>query len=267
MRNIYWLTGLPCSGKTTIGKELAKHLYAPLLDGNALRAISGNYDFSVEGRTRHMQLVGYFANMMSRYTDVIVSLVSPLRSVREDLKQSFPNMYEIYVKCDLSVCRQRDVKGQYSEALQGKIKNFTGVQDTFEEPLHPHVTVETDKQSLDDCVKKILQLKDFGQKALLIGRWQPLHEGHRWLVEKVIEKGYKVILGIRHTPITEINPFSVEDRISMIQRTFGNEVDFLVIPDIAGIFYGRNVGYTVEELKPPEEIAKISATEIRGRIR
>ena len=264
MKNIYWLTGLPCSGKSTIGKELARRLYAPLLDGNMLRTVSGNNDFSVEGRTRHMQFVGYIANMMSTYTDVVVSLASPLRDVREELKKMYPNLYEIYVKCSLAVCQQRDVKGQYSQALQGKIEHFTGVQDSYEEPLQPHITVETDKECLEDCVKKILQLKDFKRKALIIGRWQPLHEGHHWLVEKVTERGYGVILGIRQTPINKANPFSVEERISMIRTMFGNSVDVLVLPDIAGIFYGRNVGYIVEELKPPEDIAKISATKIRG---
>lgn len=171
MRNIYWLTGLPCSGKTTIGKELSRHLiYAPLLDGDALRVMNGNNDFSLEGRARHMKFVGYIANLMSNYTDVVVSLVSPLRNVREELKNTYPNLYEIHVKCSLAVCQQRDVKGQYSQALQGNIKNFTGVQDSYEEPLHPHVTVETDKESLEECVRKILQLKEFKPKALLIGR-------------------------------------------------------------------------------------------------
>ncbi len=83
-------------------------------------------------------------------------------------------------------------------------------------------------------------------KALLIGRWQPLHEGHKWLIEQVQKKGQDVVLGIRHTPIDASNPYSVQERIEMIREIFGNSVDYVILPDTAGVYYGRDVGYEVE---------------------
>lgn len=263
MKKIYWLTGLPCSGKSTIAKELARHLNAEVLDGDEIRAITNNNDFSKEGRARHMKHVAATAYLLSKYTNIVVALVSPLRNVREEIKKKYPNVYEIYLKCDTSVCRRRDTKGMYGKAMRGEIVNFTGVQQKYEEPLNPDMTVRTDKDPVGKCVHQILALHDSKPKALLIGRWQPLHKGHEWLIRKVQSKGHGVVLGIRHAPIDEANPYSVQERIEMIRKKFGESVDYVVLPDIAGVYYGRDVGYEVEELKPPEDIAAVSATKIR----
>lgn len=267
MRQTYWLTGLPCSGKSTIAKELARHLNAEVLDGDEIRAIANNDDFSREGRAEHMKSVAAMAYLLSKHTSVVVALVSPLNDVREEIKKKYKNMYEIYLKCDLSVCQKRDVKGMYGKAMRGEIVNFTGVDDEYEEPLNPDLIVRTDKYSVGECVRQILSLHDSKPKALLIGRWQPIHKGHKWLIEQVQQKGHDVVLGIRHTPIDESNPYSIMERIGMIRKTFGDSVDYVVLPDIVGIYYGRDVGYEVEELKPPREIALIRAAEIRSKIR
>jgi len=265
MRKIYWLTGLPCSGKSTIARELARNIYAEVLDGDEIRAISNNNDFTMEGRVRHMKSVAAMAYKLSKYVSVVVALVSPLREVREELKKKYPNMCEIYVKCDIETCKKRDVKGMYEKAIRGEIENFTGVQDRYEEPLNADITIDTGKSSPEECVKQILKLHENKPKALLIGRWQPLHEGHKWLVNEAGKRAEGVVIGIRHTPISESNPYSVQERIEMIQEMFGDSVDYLVLPDISGVYYGRGVGYEVAELKPPEEIAAISATKIRAR--
>lgn len=266
MKKIYWLTGLPCSGKSTIAEELSRHLNAEILDGDQIRAITNNNDFSREGRANHIKSVAAMANLLSKYTHVVVALVSPLRSVREEVKMKYPNVYEIYLKCDLRVYRARDVKGMYARAMKGEIDNFTGVQDQYEEPLNPDMMLRTDDNSIDECVKEILTLHDCERKGLLIGRWQPLHEGHKWLVEQVQKKGHNVLLGIRQTPIDNANPYSVQERIDMIREMFGDSIDYVVLPDISGIYYGRDVGYEVEELEPSEKIAAISATEIRSKV-
>ena len=263
MKKIYWLTGLPCSGKPTIAKELARHFYAEILDGDNIRTITNNNDFSKEGRAKHMRSVAAFAFILSKYADVVVALVSPLRSVREELKKNYPNLYEIYVKCDLEKCKERDLKGMYAKAESGEIDNFTGVQAEYEEPLNPDVVVRTDKESVEQCVKQILGLHDRRPKALLIGRWQPFHAGHMWLVDEAKKRGHEVVIGIRHTPIDEKNPYSVHERMEMVKKILGDSVDCLVLPDIAGVYYGRGVGYEVAELKPPSGIAAISATKIR----
>ncbi len=263
MKKIFWLTGLPCSGKTTIAKELAKHLYAEILDGDEIRAIVGNTDFSKDGRAKHMRSVAAFAATLSKYANVVVALVSPLREVREEIKKEYPNLREIYVKCDLEKCKERDCRGMYAKAERGEIDNFTGVQAEYEEPLNPDIVVRTDKDSVEQCVKHILRLYDSKPKALLIGRWQPFHEGHRWLVDEARKRGHGALIGVRHTPIDEKNPYSAHERLEMIKKALGDSVDCIVLPDIAGVYYGRDVGYEVAELKPPSNIAAISATKMR----
>lgn len=266
MNKIFWLTGLPCSGKTTIAKELAKHLNAEILDGDEIRSMTDNNDFSKESRAKHMKSVAAIAFILSKHVNVIVALVSPLRDVREEIKKKYSNMKEIYLKCELSVCKNRDIKGMYAKAMREEITDFTGVQSEYEEPLSPDLIIRTDKSDVDKCVKKIMTLDENSPKALLIGRWQPLHKGHEWLVKEIQKKGHDVVLGIRHTQIDAANPHSVQERIDMIRRMFGDSVGYVVLPDISGVYYGRNVGYEVQELKPPEEIAAVSATRIRSKI-
>lgn len=263
MKKIFWLTGLPCSGKSSIANELSRHIYAEILDGDNIRNLTENHNFSEEHRTTHMMYVAAMAHYISKHANVIVSLVSPIRSVRESIKKKYSNLYEIYVKCPLEICQKRDVKEMYAKAMSGKIGNFTGVQEEYEEPLDPKIIVRTDKNSIDECVNQILTLYDNKPKALLIGRWQSLHEGHKWLIEEVKKKGHEVIMGIRHTPINEENPYSVQERIRMIRDMFGDSIDIIALPDIVGVYYGRRVGYEVKELEPSKEISNISATKIR----
>lgn len=261
---IFWLTGLPCSGKTTIARQLSRHLNATVLDGDDIRKIMNNNDFSEKGRAQHMRSVAYIASLLSQNTNVVVALVSPLKKAREELKQRYPNILEIYIKCDIQVCKNRDVKGLYKKAINGEITNFTGVQVSYEPPFSPDLVVETDKLSVKECVEKILALYDWNPKALIIGRWQPFHKGHKWLVDRVKSFGHKPIIGIRHTRINEKNPYSVQERIEMIKEVLGKNAEYVVLPDIAGVYYGRDVGYEVREIIPPKSIGAISGTKLRN---
>lgn len=157
MYKIFWLTGLPCAGKTTIANELAKQIHAEILDGDELRRIIRNTDFSLEGRTKHTLSVAEFASMLSKYNNVIVSLVSPIKAVREEIKAKYLNVSEIYVYADVDTCKKRDVKGMYKLALEGKIRNFTGVDDVYEEPGAATTKVDTTQMNLQECVQHILQ--------------------------------------------------------------------------------------------------------------
>ena len=162
-KTIFWLTGLPCSGKTTIAKELARRISAEILDGDDIRKINDNQDFTPEGRKKHMLSVAELAYRFSKYTKVIVALVSPIRAVREEIKAKYHNVKEIWIKCDLEECKKRDVKGMYAKALKGEIKNFTGVSAPYEEPdvernkYHTHTTfVDTEVFDVEQCVDVIL---------------------------------------------------------------------------------------------------------------
>ncbi len=99
--------------------------------------------------------------------------------------------------------------------------------------------------------------------ALFIGRWQPFHNGHKYLIDQALAKGENVCVAIRNTEISHKNPFTVEQRTEMIQRVYGNKVEVAVIPDIKSINIGRKVGYDVNRIDPPCDIAKISGTNIR----
>ena len=105
--------------------------------------------------------------------------------------------------------------------------------------------------------------------ALYVGRWQPFHRGHQWLVEQQLNQGKNVLLAIRDVPPDENQPFAAEQVKSMIEVLYrGNDrVKAIIIPDIESINYGRGVGYQVIEHKPDENTCRISATEIRRSIR
>ncbi len=100
------------------------------------------------------------------------------------------------------------------------------------------------------------------------GRWQPLHNGHMALLEQALGEGKNIWIAVRDTEISENNPYSTEQRIEMIKRTFGDlygkKIIATSIPDIEGIRYGRGVGYKVEAVEMPKNIEEISATNIRA---
>jgi cytidyltransferase-like protein len=105
------------------------------------------------------------------------------------------------------------------------------------------------------------------KRALFIGRWQPFHLGHEWLIRNKLDQNIPVMIAIRDIPPDEFNPYTVGETQAMIQRAFkGDDVKIIVIPDIESVNWGRGVGYEVNEFKPPEDIKRISATEIRRQI-
>lgn len=164
-----WFTGLPCSGKTTIAKEVKKRLEeqnvdVELLDGDTIRDYIRNKDFSKEGRNKHLRYIALMARLLSKRNVVVLcSFVSPYRENRDFAREINDNFIEVYVKTPIEVCIQRDVKGMYKKALAGEIKGFTGIDDPYEEPHNPEVLVETDKESLEESVEKVLnKLREVG---------------------------------------------------------------------------------------------------------
>jgi adenylylsulfate kinase len=163
MKQIFWLTGLPCSGKTTIAKELAKKINAEILDGDDLRANMKNSDFSEEGRKKHMLNIAWIASLLSKHTNVIVSLVSPIKSVREEIMDKYPNTTMLYCYASLEECEKRDVKGMYKLARAGKITNFTGIDAEYEVgnykrgESHRHYYMDTELWTVEECVAFIVE--------------------------------------------------------------------------------------------------------------
>jgi len=110
------------------------------------------------------------------------------------------------------------------------------------------------------------------QWSLFIGRWQPLHEGHKQLFRQVIDEGGKVCVAIREVEIDDKNPFTSHDIMLNVAKEMETEIQagklkVITIPDICSVEFGRGVGYDIIEHIPPQEIAEISATKIRENLR
>ena len=155
------MTGLPCSGKTTILKKLQESIpNLAMLDGDELREWFSPKDFSKAGRDEHNKKVAHLAKLLLKHkVPVGVSLVSPYIENRETARKVIDagdKFSEVYVKCSLGKCEDRDVKGMYKKARAGEIKNFTGIDDPYEAPDNADLTIETDNESLDDSANNII---------------------------------------------------------------------------------------------------------------
>ena len=110
------------------------------------------------------------------------------------------------------------------------------------------------------------------QYSLFIGRWQPWHQGHRWLIDQRLKEGKNVCIAIRDVETSEKQPWSAKDIKSNIKYELRDlikegRIKVIIIPDIESVNYGRGVGYNVIEHEPPEMIKRISATDIRAGLR
>jgi adenylylsulfate kinase len=164
---VVWLTGLPGSGKTTIARNLAPKLKelglkVELFDGDEVRKqLSPDLGFTKKDRELHAKRVVYLCKILARNGVVsIVSLISPYREFRAFARTEIGDFVEVYVKASLQECIKRDPKGLYKKALNGEITDLTGLQDVYEEPEHPEVTVETEKESVDTSADKIIERLD-----------------------------------------------------------------------------------------------------------
>jgi adenylylsulfate kinase len=167
---VLWMTGLPCSGKTTIVKELQKDVpNLAMLDGDELREWFSPKDFSKAGRDEHNKKVAHLAKLLLKHgVPSAVSLVSPYIENRESAKgivNSGDQFAECYVKCSVEKCEERDVKGMYAKARAGEIKGFTGIDDPYEEPPNPDLLIDTEHETLEESAGKI---KDYLKSKNLI---------------------------------------------------------------------------------------------------
>jgi len=159
MRTI-WLTGLPCSGKTTIALELKRKYFKDyvLLDGDTIRNFIHNNDMSMEGRKLHLSYISYMCRLLNdQNCGVICSFVSPTNDIRETIDGIVGNekIMNVWVKCSKQECIKRDVKGMWKKAIDGQIKNFTGWDGEWDDPNNSDIVIETDKNDLETCCEKI----------------------------------------------------------------------------------------------------------------
>ena len=166
---VVWLTGLSGAGKSTIATELENELFhhginTYVLDGDNVRhGLCGDLGFSPKDRSENIRRVGEVAHILSDAGLVVITtFISPYRDDRERVRNIVEGDFvEVFVKCPIDVCAQRDPKGLYKKAKAGEIKEFTGLTAPYEEPIKPELTLDTSKQSVAESVTQVIDyLKD-----------------------------------------------------------------------------------------------------------
>lgn len=272
-----WLTGIPCSGKTTIARELDKLLAnSVVLDGDDLRAtyLGQDVGFSAKDRFKHILRMGEIAKLfVDNGTYAICAFVSPDRKARDKVRKLFKegDFIEVFVDADANECARRDVKGMWARALRGEIDNFTGFDGPYDVPKYPEIILNTEELSVVDCVTLLVDEIGYYKEpaCMFIGRWNGVfHNGHDYIIQQKLNEGKRVRLAIRDVRPDDSNPWSAKEVKEMIDYRFKDNpnVDSIIIPDVESVEYGRGVGYEVNEIKVDKEIAGISGTKLRQMI-
>ena len=165
-----WFTGLSGAGKSTLANLLAaelrkRGLRVEILDGDEVRTnLSKGLGFSKEDRDTNIKRIGYVCKLLSRNGVVAISAaIAPYKEIRDLNRAQIGSFIEVYVKCSIEELTRRDVKGLYKKALTGELQNFTGVSDPYEPPTSPEVLVDSERQTVEESLKSILDyLKQHG---------------------------------------------------------------------------------------------------------
>ncbi len=173
---VLWFTGLSGSGKSTLARIVERKLFelgshTMLLDGDNVRhGLCGDLGFSDVARTENIRRVGEVSRLFFESgTITLCTFISPFRADRDFVRQLIvPGRFvEVYVKCDIEVCKRRDPKGLYQKALAGTIPGFTGIDSPYEEPDNPELVVETDLRTADELAGQIID--SLRERGILAG--------------------------------------------------------------------------------------------------
>ncbi|HEX5336916.1 MAG TPA: adenylyl-sulfate kinase [Gallionella sp.] len=177
---ILWITGLSGSGKSTLAQAVEAHLHRMgcrtfVLDGDNVRhGLCGDLGFSEADRTENIRRVGEVAGLfMQAGVIVLAAFISPFRADRDKVRAMVQpgEFVEIYCRCPLDVCEQRDVKGLYRKARAGQIAQFTGISSPYQAPDAPELVLDTAQSSLSECVDRVIAMlaQDGGALGLKAG--------------------------------------------------------------------------------------------------
>lgn len=164
---VIWITGLSGSGKTTIAKGLEMELHkrgflTKLLDGDNVRTgINNNLKFTDADRKENIRRIAEVSKLFMIGGVILINcFISPTKEIRDQARNIIgeDNFFEIYTNTPIEVCEQRDIKGLYAKARAGLIKNFTGVDSPYEEPVSPDVELKTEEISIEESVQKIIDV-------------------------------------------------------------------------------------------------------------
>jgi adenylylsulfate kinase len=252
MKKKILIMGLPGSGKSYLADKLANLLGAEWLNADRVRAEANDWDFSSEGRTRQAERMRRLAQeALSRGRHVIADFVCPTPKTRED----FAADYIVWV----------------DTIKEGR---FEDTNKMFVPPEEYDFRVPTQNAELWS-LRIADELQDYvwdnrKPTAQMLGRWQPWHEGHQALFEEIIKKTGQVNIQVRDVQGVGDNPFdfeTVKKNIEQALQPYKNRIRITLVPNITNVCYGRGVGYKIEEIVLPENIQKISATDIRKKMR
>lgn len=164
---VIWLTGLSGSGKTTLARNIEMELngrgfLTQILDGDNVRTgLNNNLGFSEEDRNENIRRIAEVSKLFLNCGIICINaFITPTEKIRSNAFQIIgkPDVIEIFVNAPLEVCEQRDTKGLYEKARKGLIKNFTGIDSPFENPVQPDLEVKTNETSVSDSVIKCLDV-------------------------------------------------------------------------------------------------------------
>lgn len=170
---VVWFTGLSGAGKSTLAAMLsaelrARGVHVEVLDGDEVRTyLSKGLGFSREDRDTNVRRIGYVAKLVARAgACAVTAAISPYQATRDEQRRQIPGFVEVYCACAIPALAARDPKGLYRKALAGEIQHFTGIDDPYEPPDAPEVTVRTDEESPEESLAKILgKLEELGHVA------------------------------------------------------------------------------------------------------
>nr|WP_256989170.1 adenylyl-sulfate kinase [Bacillus sp. EB106-08-02-XG196] len=163
---ILWFTGLSGSGKSTLANEIANRLFDRkirnyVLDGDNIRfGLNKDLGFSKEDRHENIRRIGEVSKLFVDSGQVVLAaFISPFQKDRDQVRQLVKKneFIEVFVNCPLDVCEKRDPKGLYQKLREGKIKEFSGVDSVYEEPVNPELIIDTSKYSIQECVALIIK--------------------------------------------------------------------------------------------------------------
>jgi len=164
---LLWFTGLSGSGKSTLAHALEEELHQRgcrtyVFDGDNVRhGLCRDLGFTVDDRTENIRRIGEMSKLfVDAGVIALTAFISPIREDRERARGLFPHgdFIEVYVKCSLETCEDRDVKGLYKKARAGEIPNFTGISSPYEPPTNPEIVINTEDKSVEECVSMMVDI-------------------------------------------------------------------------------------------------------------